>query len=117
MREHDAHEHAHHENVGPPEPDKVNSSMVFLWGMASFVFVIVTILALGGYFWSEIGAEDEAKVRSVYQTSIPDFPKKIETLHAEEKARLGGGFELEGGRKTMPIDEAMKRIAERNGRL
>ena len=56
-------DHAHDDHpLPPPEPDNIPLLQVTLWGVASFVATVITVIALGSYFWFERQAEDVDKV-------------------------------------------------------
>jgi hypothetical protein len=81
----DAHGHDHHDEhaLPPPEPDPINGLNVFLWGIGTFVVLIVTIALLGSYFWVERVKEDTDKVEKAGHHMVA---KKA--MLAEQKARL-----------------------------
>lgn len=106
---HDAHGHDdHHDHaLPPPEPDKINNLNVFLWGIATFILLIVSIVALGSYFWVERVKEDVAKVDGAGAHQVA---KKA--MLAETKTQLTTYKKVDGGKVQIPIDQAMKLIVK-----
>lgn len=103
---HDEHGHDHHP-LPPPEEDNVNGLNVFLWGIGTFVILIVTIALLGSYFWVERVKEDVDKV-----TGAGRHVEAKKALVADTKSRLEGYKKLEDGKVQIPIDQAMKLVVK-----
>lgn len=59
----------HHDDhpLPPPEEDNIDFASVTVWGVGSFIAVIVSVFGLGGYFWSTVSeVQSEAQQKSVY---------------------------------------------------
>jgi cytochrome c oxidase subunit 2 len=59
----------HHDDhpLPPPEEDKIDFASVTVWGVGSFIAVLISVFGLAGYFWSTLSeVESEANQRSVY---------------------------------------------------
>lgn len=110
---HDAHgehghdEHGHDHPLPPPEPDSINSLNVFLWGILTFVLLIVSIVALGSYFWVERTKEDVAKVGEAGAHQVAN-----KAMQAEVKTQLTTYKKVDGGKVQIPIAEAMKLVVK-----
>lgn len=97
--------HGHDHPLPPPEPEAINSMNVFLWGIATFVVLIVVIVALGSYFWTERVKEDVTKVDGAGAHQVA---KKA--MIAETRTQLTTYKKLEGGKVQIPVAEAMKLV-------
>ena len=105
MHDHDEHADHHDHGLPPPEPDNVAVGPVLIWGAASFLFVVVAIVALGSYFWVERLKEDHVKVGE-HDTNQAKFKQ----LHANEEQRLNGYKDLGEGRYQIPVQRAMELV-------
>ena len=84
----------------PPEPDNVDAGGVTFWGLASFVSVLAVVGGLSGYFWIE---RENAVAQSIEQYGASAY--RAEMAQEREALEKGAG-------KTLPIAEAMKKVAE-----
>lgn len=98
-------EHDEHHGLPPPEPENIAIGSVLVWGGASFLFVIASILLVGSYFWVERLAEDKEKVGQYGANQ-----ERVKLLHAEEAQRLSGYRKLEDGKFQVPIERAMELV-------
>lgn len=112
---HDDHghdDHGHHDHpLPPPEPDVYVHPSLYMWGIGTFAVVIVIIIMLGGYFWTELGAGTDGE--RVAEASILGDGLKV--LHATEAERLGTYKKLEDGSYQIPIDQAKALLVREAG--
>jgi hypothetical protein len=99
------HDDHHDAPLPPPEPDAVAGGQVFFWGLLSFVFVLVSIAGLGGYFWIERGHEMTAKIGEVSSMAA-----QVEQLHADAKQKLQTYAKNPDGTYRILVEDAMKLV-------
>ena len=103
---HGDHGHGDHgHGLPPPEPDHVNALNVVVWGLGTFVLIVISIFWLGGYFWTERDAEDLVKVHQSYVA--PDLAQ----ARQDARTHLTSVRKLENGRYQVPITHAMSLVA------
>lgn len=59
----------HHDDhpLPPPEEDNIDFASVTIWGVGSFIAVIISVFGLAGYFWNTLSeVQIEARDKSLY---------------------------------------------------
>ena len=130
----------HHDHpLPPPEEDVINAASLTFWGVASFVFVLVSIFGVSSYFWLELVNEDNnkvynsspyAKLRTAQNTDVQDKLTNVKDLWqvskkgravavynskalSEQAVKAGKGDAAKKLDKVqIPIEQAMKLIVK-----
>ena len=92
----------------PPEPDAVEAGGVTVWGLISFISVLVISFGLSGYFWLARNAADDrlnAKYgESAYRTEMnKEKAEKLKNISAAMKSITdGSGSQARAMHWTLP---------------
>ena len=98
-----------HDTTLAPEAD-IKAGVIFGWGVAMFLGVLLSIAVLTGFFWKARAQEASLKVsqRSLVGTALTDL-RKLETTQLTTFGKTADG------RIHIPVEQAMELfIRERN---
>lgn len=90
---------------------EVNSPLIVVTGIISVLLLVVSAVGVEAWFRYEEQAEVQAKWATNQNTWLAD-------IHKEELANLDNGYHWNAKRTaaTVPIEEAMKLVAENQGK-
>lgn len=91
------------------EKDKVDGQSIIVWGALLVLVVVITVVVLEGFYY---GYVDDKYAEETADGSI----HASYAVELKQQQELAGGVKMDSGKTSLPIDEAMRKVVERESK-
>ena len=93
----------------PIEKDKVDGQAIIVWGVLLTLVIAITVVVLEGFYYGYV--DDKYAEETADGTIHASY-----SVELEQQQRLAGGVKMDSGKTSLPIDEAMRKVVERESK-
>ena len=91
------------------QKDKVDGQSIVVWGLMLVLVTAITVFVLEGFYYGYVNG----KKAEEYSDGSVHASYRVKD---KQRERLAGGIKLPSGKTSLPIDDAMRKVVERESK-